>query len=317
MTTRINLDTDALRTFLAGFDLGSFARAAARVGRSQSAVSSQLRRLEEQVGRTLVRKAGRGLALTEAGETLLGYARRLLELNDEAVERLREAELAGPVRLGLPQDFADTALPAVLRRFARAHPGVRIELEVDRSAVLAERTLGAALDLALAWGDANGAPHAVRVAEIPTSWIAPPDWCVPDIPVRDNPVRDALPLVAFSPPCRFRAAAAAALDAAGLSWRPCFTSPSLSGLWAAVRGGLGLTARTAIGMPDTLAALDPAAAGLPPLPPMPLTLYRAEAEPAPAVRRLAEILLDAIRTEAAAPLARPRSPGNGASRDMP
>jgi hypothetical protein len=106
-----NLDLDALRSFVAGIDLGSFAQAAERLNRSPSALSLQLRKLETQIGLPLTRKSGRGLALTEAGETLLGPARRLLALNDETLAALREPALAGRVRLGLPQDFAETWLP--------------------------------------------------------------------------------------------------------------------------------------------------------------------------------------------------------------
>ncbi len=294
MVVRTNLDMDVLRTFVTGFELGSFARAAERLGRSQSALSTQLRRLEEQVGRPLVRRSGRGLALTTAGEGLLGYARRLLELNDEAVESIRGADIEGWARLGLPQDFAEGWLPAVLRRFSRAHPRVRIEVQVDRSLPLAGRTVTGELDLALAWGEDGDAPHARRIADLPVRWIGPADW-----PGVARLAGEPLPFAAFSPPCAFRSAATAALDAAGLPWRLAFTSPSLSGLWAAAQAGLGVTARTTVGMPATLVALDPAATGLPMLPTVPLMLHRTEAEPAPAVRLLCDILLDALRSDAA------------------
>ena len=154
MATRTNLDMDVLRTFVTGFELGSFARAAERLGRSQSAVSTQLRKLEEQVGQPLVQKAGRGLALTAAGESMLGYAKRLLELNDEAVDRLRGTELEGWARLGLAQDFAESWLPAVLKRFSRAYPRVRIEVQVGLGAQLIEKTLKDELDVALVWATA-------------------------------------------------------------------------------------------------------------------------------------------------------------------
>ncbi len=154
MSSRTNLDMDVLRTFVMGFELGSFARAADRLGRSQSSVSTQLRKLEEQIGLPIVQKSGRGLALTTAGESLLSYAKRLLELNDEAVDTIRGSDLEGWVRLGLPQDFADSMLPAVLGRFAKAHPRVRVEVQVDRSVALIEKTIKGDLDMALAWGTA-------------------------------------------------------------------------------------------------------------------------------------------------------------------
>ncbi len=125
MAILTNLDMDVLRTFVAGVDLGSFAKAAGRLGRSPSAISLQLRKLEEQTGCALFRKEGRGLVLTENGEMLVGYARRLLDLNDQALAAVRNPGVAGSVRLGLPQDFAETWLPKVLARFARLHPNVR------------------------------------------------------------------------------------------------------------------------------------------------------------------------------------------------
>src|ERR1700716_564584 len=134
-----NLDIDFLRTLASAEDLGGMNRAAERVGRSQSAVSQQMRKLEEKIGQRLFRKQGRGLMLTEAGELLLKYARRILALNDEAVAALSGPGLEGAVRIGLPGDFAETWLPSALGRFKRAHPMVRVQASVDRNAVLLER----------------------------------------------------------------------------------------------------------------------------------------------------------------------------------
>ena len=134
MAAPTNLDIDLLRTFVTGHDLGSYAKAADRLGRSQSAISLQLRKLEETTGQTLLRKSGRGLALTQEGEIMLGFARRLLVLNDEAVAALRNPSLEGHVRVGLLPDFAETWLPDVLGNFARAHPNVQVEARVERSA---------------------------------------------------------------------------------------------------------------------------------------------------------------------------------------
>ena len=278
---------DVLRTFVTGFELGSFASAAERLGRSQSTVSTQLRRLEEQAGKPLVRRAGRGLGLTTAGEGMLGYARRILELNDEAIESIRGIDVEGWARLGLPQDFAELWLPAVLRQFSNAHPKVRVEIQVDRSVPLVEKVVAGELDAALVWGDGSDGPHGERVADFPMRWIGPIGWTG-----LTGLGREPLPFAAFSPPCTFRSAAIEALDAAGLPWRLAFTSPSLSGLWAAAEGGLGLTARTTVNLPRTLVALDPVVTGLPKLPAASLALYRAEAEPNAAVGRLTALLLE-------------------------
>jgi DNA-binding transcriptional LysR family regulator len=211
MMTNTNLDMDVLRTFVTGFELGSFAKAAGRLGRSQSAISTQLRKLEDQTGQILVQKSGRGLSLTPAGENLLSYAKRILELNDEAVETLRGPDFEGWVRLGMPQDFAETWLPAVLGQFSRAHPKVRVEVRAERNASLVDRILKGDLDLALVWGRGADAPHAEVVADFQISWIGLPDW--PSVSALGSA---PLPLVAFEPPCAFRAAGIAALDQAGI-----------------------------------------------------------------------------------------------------
>lgn len=147
---RITFDLDVLRTFVVGIELGSFANAAERLGRSTSAVSAQLKKLEEQVGEPVLRKSGRGLVLTAAGETLLAYARRLLELNDEAAIAVRGVDLEGWVKVGLQEDFGEDVLTKILGNFARAHPRVRVEARVSRNAELLDLVTSGRLDLALA-----------------------------------------------------------------------------------------------------------------------------------------------------------------------
>lgn len=290
MNRRTNLDMDVLRTFATGFELGSFARAAERLGRSQSAISTQIRKLEQQIGQPLVRKAGRGLALTEAGEALLSYAKRILELNDDAVDLIRGSRVEGWVRLGLPQDFAEAWLPDVLGRFARLHPKVKVEVRVERNLGLVAKTASGELDLSLAWGTGSDAPHARHIGDLPVGWIARPGWAG-----LDAPGAEPLPLIAFDAPCVFRDPSIAALDRAGIAWRVAYTSTSLSGLWAAAAAGLGITMRTRIGLPPSLTMLDAHAVHLPALPAIALSLHRAEAEPTGAVQLLEEILLSVVR----------------------
>ena len=287
MTVRPHLDMDALRSFVLGVELGSFSKAASRVGRSASAVSEQMTRLEGQAGKKLLRKQGRGLVPTEAGETMLGYARRLLELNDEAVSAVRGADLEGWVRLGLPQDFAERWLPEVLGRFTRQHPRVRVEARAEPSNDLMERIEAGRLDLALTWGLPEG-PHTERLVELPIRWIGPAERALAWGP------GEPLPLVAFEPPCRFRAAGVAALDAAGIPWRLAFTSPSLTSLWAAVAAGLGVSVRTSAGLPGSVRILGAGEPRLPALSQIALSLRAAEAEPPPAVAELASILRETL-----------------------
>lgn len=280
-----NLDMDTLRTLVLAQQLGGFGRAAERVGRSPPAVSQQLRRLEDQVGEPLFRKSGRGLVPTEAGEVLLSYARRMLDLNDEAVAALRGRALAGEVRLGLPADFSETWLPEALGRFRRAHPTVRIEAVVDRNRLLLERLDRGELDLVLALNHGDR-PDSRRVAALPAVWIG----------ARSHPLQNPgqpVPLVVAEAPCFFRDRAIDALDRAGVAWSLVFVSPSLGGVWAAVEAGLGVTLRTAAGLPRDLTSIS----GLPPLaqPPLSLTIHDGGRTLSPAGVRLADIVVQTLQ----------------------
>jgi DNA-binding transcriptional LysR family regulator len=256
---QIDLDLAILRTLVTAQKLGSFNKAAIQIGRSQSAISQQIHKLEEQVGSPLFRKQGRGLVLTEVGDVVLAYARRLLDLNDEAMAAVRGHAVEGVVRFGLPADFAEAWLPTALGRFKRAHPGVRVEAVVDRNRRLLERLDQSELDLVLALGSGKR-PDAVQVAALPLVWIGP-STSLESIWGPGDPI----PLAVFEPPCFFRQGALDALDRAGLAWHVAFTSPSLRGLWAAVEAGLGVTLRTAVGLPAGVVALGNNV-GLPPAP---------------------------------------------------
>ena len=277
---RLTFDLDVLRSFVLGIQLGSFAKAADHLGRSTSAVSAQLKKLEDQIDVAILRKSGRGMVLTPTGEILFGYAKRLLALNDEAVTAVRGAELEGCVRLGLQEDFGENLLTEVLGSFVRAHPRIRVEARVARNTELLELVTSGRLDLALAWDSGSNTPFSQFVADLPMCWVGSADWTCA---VNGEP----LSLAAFESPCLMRSAATNALDHAALPWRLAFTSSSLSGIWAAVGAGLGITVRTRAGLPAHLLVLD----GLPPLPKIGLMLHWAESKPAPPVKRLAEILL--------------------------
>jgi DNA-binding transcriptional LysR family regulator len=281
---KLTFDLDVLRTLATGIELGSFARAADRLGRSTSAVSAQLKKLEAQVGEPVLRKQGRGMVLTSTGEVLLGYAHRLLALNDEAAQALHAADLSGELRLGVQEDFGEGVLSQALGGFARAHPQVRVEARLLRNSALLDEVLRGRLDLALAWDAGQAMPHRRRVGRFDLCWIGAPDieW-----PLSGDP----LPLAVLDAPCLMRSAATAALDKAGIPWRVAFTSPSLGGVWAAVLAGLGVTVRTRAGLPSPLSVLG----GLPALASVGLSLYRAEAEPSPAVQRLEDLLMAQMR----------------------
>jgi len=282
----LNLDLDVLRTFVTGLELGSFAHAADRLGRSTSAVSAQLKKLEDQLGTAVLRKSGRGLMPTPAGEIVLSYARRLLELNDAAVMAVRGAELAGAVRIGFQQDFGEGVLTEVLGTFSRAHPSVSVDARIARNLELENAIEQASLDLALIWRTGPPAPRQELLGRIPMRWIGDP--VLVDASFASG---KPLPLVAFEAPCVMRSRAIEELDRAGIPWRITLTSASLNGIWAAVRAGLGVTIRTQAGKPAALPVIET----LPKLPMIGVCLYRSTADSNPVLEQLAAIVKDRLR----------------------
>lgn len=282
-----NLDLDVLRTLLAVIELGSLRKAADFVGRSQSAVSQQLRKLEDQIAQPLFRKQGRGLVLTEAGELAVSYGKRLIELNDEAVRAVRGTSMEGAVRFGLPGDFAETWLPVALGKFKRLHKGIRVEIAVDKNGLLLERLDRGELDMVLVMGYEKR-DDATQIATMPMSWIGPAETSAPLL--NGAP----LDLALYNAPCFFRKAGIAALDNANIPWHLAYTTSSLQSLWAGVTAGLGITIRTASGMPDTLRRLDEND-GLPPLPSVSLCLHAANRRLPPAATQLWELVAETVR----------------------
>lgn len=286
---RPTFDLDVLRTFVTGVEFNSFAKAADRLGRSTSAVSAQLKKLEEQVGTPVLTKSGRGLVLTPTGETLLSHARRLLELNDSIFQTLHESQTAGTVRLGLQEDFGEHFLSDILRRFVQTYPSVNLEVRIARNAKLLALLESADLDLALTWDTGHLSPYATRLGETQMHWIGARD--VPLLAALDD---SSLPLIMFDAPCVLRSAATQALDAAQIPWRIALTSPSVGGIWAAVAAGLGLTLRTRIGLPSHLTVVS----GLPPVPSLGYVLHSNGDDPTPATQQLAALIKTSLQEQA-------------------
>ena len=229
-------DPDLLRTFLAFVDSGSLARASSVVGRSPSAVTAQMQRLEEVIGEPLLAPQGRGRELTTAGEDLVGHARRILAAHRDAWLSLKGARAEGRVSIGTTQDFAEAGLPGLLRDFASTHAKVRLELRVGRSAELTEAFNSGALDIAITMRR-TAQEHEIGVLSEPMLWLC----AAKGLAAR----HDAVPLALLDMPCSFREAAIAALDAAGRRYEIAASSASLAGLRAAVDAGIALTLRTA------------------------------------------------------------------------
>jgi DNA-binding transcriptional LysR family regulator len=286
MTAQPNFDIAVLRTLLAVNDLGSFARAAAKVGRSESAVSLQLKRLEDQVGFPLFQRVGRNMTLTDAGSSLLRDARRLVELNDEAFSALASAPVAGLVRLGVPPDFAEAWLSVALIRIAKTYPAVRVQTVVDRSPMLTRQLENSEVDLAVTFAT-EPIKDELWSASLPMCWIGPRGF---------THARESAPLqlAVFDPPCFFRSAASVALDAAGISWSIAHSSPNLMGLWAAVGSGLGITVRTPVGVPSQLAVLG-AESGLPELPTVAFVMKQRR-EVTPAMSGVSDLLIETMES---------------------
>lgn len=286
------LDLAIMRTLLAVVETGSFAKAARSVGRSESAVSLQLKRLEEQVGEPVFLRAGKRMTLTSAGTTLVEYARRLLELNDEALSAASESSVDGIVTLGVPHDVAETWLPAVIAGFGRSHPSATLNIVEGRSPILLSRLADNQLDLAVAFS-ATRPREALWSANLPMVWIGRHDFS----PRKNQPLQ----LAAFDPPCFFRAAATASLEQADIDWSIGYASESLPDLWSAVNLGLGVAVRTPAAVPRGLAILD-GRHGLPDLPPFFVSLYGSAAPTRkPIIDRLRTVLEEclAVSVEAA------------------
>jgi DNA-binding transcriptional LysR family regulator len=265
-------------------ELGGFARASERLGRTPSAISLQMKRLQEEAGVPLFRKQGRNILLTEQGEIALRYARRLLELSDEMIDTLRGSSLSGVVRIGFAQDFTVNVLPSVIARFSALYPLVKLEVTVDVGQVLLQLVDSGDLDLALTLGGSQK-KTAHLLSELPLHWIASPGF-------KDR-AQQPLPLALFSPPCQCQTRGLEALESAGRPWRVAMTSPSLTGLWAAVSAGLGLTPRLQIGLPADVQIID---LGLPPLGNMPIVLHRRRNLRAQNALRFAEITEELVAT---------------------
>ena len=283
MSTRSNLDLDTLRTLCVAHDVGGLAQASELLGRTPSAISLQMKRLQDDLGVPLFRKRGRGLALTESGEIALSYARRMLALNDELLDTMHGAKLAGSLRIGCTQDFAAT-LPLVLAHFALLHPYMQIELRIEGNAALAEAIDKSQLDLAVVIGHEDRSSAKV-IGQLDLVWIASSAF----VPRRDQP----LPLATLGPQCVFRRRAIEHLESAGIPYRIAANSPSLDGLWAALLGGLGITARTALNLPEGLTCAR-SLHNLPPLGSLPVALLRADHTSSAAADRMALLLSDSL-----------------------
>ena len=270
------LDPDLLRAFVAVADHRSFTRAATSLNRTQSAVSMQIKRLEARLDVHLFRRTTTQVDLSTAGEGLLGYARRILVLNEEAVGRLRERKLEGRVRLGVMDDYGTAIVPPLLAGFIAAYPRIHVEMETGLTSAMVDR-LGEAFDLVIAMhGEGHG--HGQFLCREQPVWAASPAHAVE----RDDPLSVAL----YPQGCLFRTWAMQALDAAGRPWRLAFVGHSLAAVEAIAAEGLAVTVAKSRTFPSRLRRLSQAD-GMPALPGAEIRLHRA-----PDIARPAALLAD-------------------------
>lgn len=273
------LDLDLLRTFVTVIETGSLSAAAPRVGRSQSAVSMQMQRLEQAVGKQLLIRNPRSVEPNLAGESFLNYARRLLRLSDEAWANVTRPEETGSVRLGVPDDYAAFLLPPVLSRFAEEHPLVTVELVCEQSTSLVKAIDEDRVNLAIVTRGATQPLEVIRRERL--IWVASPTH----VAWENDPLRIAL----FELGCAARMNVLDALGDADRSYRCTYSSASLLGLIAVVQAGLAVAALAACSVPSTLRIIGENE-GLPPLRDLEIGIMRSPVSSSPAIDRLNDFL---------------------------
>ncbi|MCZ4306985.1 LysR substrate-binding domain-containing protein [Zoogloeaceae bacterium G21618-S1] len=287
----INIPTELLRTFVKTVDTGSFTRAAEAVGRTQSAVSLQIRRLEDLLDAQLFVRGSHKVRLTEQGTMLLEYGRRMLALNDEAVGSLFRPKVAGSVRLGAPHEYTASLLPVILGKFAQSHPNVMLEVTCDLSKNLLKRMDEGEFDLVVALHDGPGDGGGIKVLTEPLVWVTSQDH----VRHEERP----LSLVVAPPPCIYRNRVLLNLNRQGLPWQIAYTSSSYSGITAAVRAGLGVTVLADSTVPDGVRRLGERD-GFPEMGSLEVRLHTAAASSTPAApSEAAERLSDYIASSLA------------------
>lgn len=281
------LDIDLLRSLVAFADSGSFTKAAELVGRTQSAVSMQMKRLEQMLGRSLFARDGRELALTHDGERMVGYARRMLKLHQEAVASFAEPMLTGTVRVGIPDDYAVSVLPTLFSRFADCYPGVDLEVHCESSDLLYPRVRSGALDLGvLTEQDIDHGGRLLR--QEPVVWATSRRHLTHRL--------DPLPMAVFPAPCVFRRWAIERLEEMARPYRIAYTSRSMAAISVAVTSGLAIT-------PIATSSLTPGMRilteedGFPPLQETRISLYQSPNAADPAIARLVDHIVQSFRHE--------------------
>ncbi len=278
------LDIDQLKTFIAIADAGTFTRAAEAVHKTQSAVSMQMKKLEETIGRSLFARDGRASKLTEEGEKLVDYARRIVRLSSEALASFADAELAGRVRLGLPDDYADRYLPEILARFSRSNPRVEVTVVCEPTPMLVDQIGASELDLAII-------THVERHGTAPVIRRQRLLRVTSNRHAVDEPT--PLPLALGRTFCTWRQAATMGLESVGRAYRILYSSWNSTAVGAAVLAGLAVSVLPESALRPGMRILG-ASDGFPPLPSCKIALLRNYAVPSPLVEALAGHIVSSL-----------------------
>lgn len=252
-----DIDTTLLRTFVTLVETRSFTRTAEKIGRSQSAASMQIAKLEELLDTQLFERDKRNVKITAEGEKLLGYAKQIVGLSDALINRFREPDVEGEIRFGTPEDFATFYLPDILASFAQSHPRVALNVNCD-------------LTLSLIKGFENNLYDLIVIKQEPRNlykgaqplwrerlvWVGAPHTDKAAVFHDVVKAHSPLPLILSPSPCVYRARATQALDKAGVAWKEAYTSPSVAGEVAAVKAGLGYAALPRKMVPSDLIPLE-------------------------------------------------------------
>lgn len=278
----MDFDPALLRAFVAVQEAGGFTRAAERLHLTQSAVSHQIRRLEEQIGRPLLTRTTRKLVLTEDGEDFLRHAEQILHAQDALTRRFQQSSISGVIRFGVPENFLGDRLPQLLRRFAREFPAVRLEVSVSVCLDLRAKVEAGELDLAVALARAGeGGGKVLRRMQY--VWTAAETFELTGA---------SLPLALSPPPCAWRGMAVDALAESEVEWHVAFTSANQHGLRAAVLAGLAISLLAQDELAPGMKIIDDQY-GLPPLPKAEFALIWSPGTKARPARELGRLIIEA------------------------
>ncbi|QGX98778.1 LysR family transcriptional regulator [Roseovarius faecimaris] len=265
----VNLSTELLRTFVTVIEVESFTRAAEILGRTQPAISLQIKRLEDTVGYALIKREGKDISLTERGESLAIHARQILRLNDLAVAQFEHQKESSKLRVGLPVDYAVNTLQSCLTNVVRQFSDIQIEIRCDLSKNLLSALRSNEIDIAVALFDGDDQQFLFRNWKEQPVWVGATDFEVPD--------QDVIPLVVHPFGCVYRERMATALKLAGQDWRIAYSSPGIGGVQHAVRDGLGLSCLTGPTVLDGMRRFTEKD-GLPALPALHIGLFARQAQ---------------------------------------